>query len=143
MTNTIKIPATFWIIGGLLLIWDLMGVFFFYQDVTTDVSTMMFSSPEEEALFGMYPLWTKIVYGIAVIAGAIGCLALLLRKKWSRSVLLLSLVAVIIQMTHSLFIAGAIDVYGSEAVTLPLMVIAIGAFLVYYAGFATRKGWLA
>ncbi|NOQ72596.1 MAG: hypothetical protein GQ574_11370 [Crocinitomix sp.] len=49
----------------------------------TEEAFALLSSAEQE-LFVHYPLWTTIVYGIAVIAGFLGAIILLMNKKSSQ-----------------------------------------------------------
>jgi hypothetical protein len=45
----------------------------------------------------------------AVSLGFLGSIGLVLRKAWSKSVLVISLISVIIQMYHSFFVANSLD----------------------------------
>ena len=66
----------------LLLIWNLMGVFAFVSDVLLYPSTLDQMQQDFRANF---PLWTKIVYGLAVGLGSFGTFGLFRRKSWSKN----------------------------------------------------------
>ena len=68
---------------------------------------------------------------------------MMLKKGWAAPLFLVSLLAVIVQFGHWLFLANAMEVYGTEAVFMPLLVTAIAAFLVWYSRDAKSKGWLS
>ncbi len=68
---------------------------------------------------------------------------MLLKKAWAAPLFLVSLLAVIVQFGHWLFLTRTIEVYGVEAVFMPLLVTATGGFLVWYSRDAKNKGWLA
>ncbi len=142
MTEKSRIPVWFWIVTTILLVWNLMGVGSFFQHITVSEEALQALPTNERELYGQYPDWAKIAFALAVFGGAIGCIALLLRRKWARPVLVISLIAVIIQMFHSLFIAKAMDVYGPGSVVMPILVILISIFLVWFANYSFKKGWL-
>ena len=119
-----------------------MGVLFFFSHVfiTEDVLALL---PENERdLYSQYPLWTEIVFAIAVFAGLFGTLGILMLKKWCRPLLVISLVAIIIQMSHSLFIADSVAVYGSMAYLMPSLVVIIAFYEVYLANKAIKNAWI-
>jgi len=45
-------------------------------------------------------------------------------------------------MVYNLFLSGAMDVYGPGGMIMPIMVVVIGFFLVWYSHKAIAKGWL-
>lgn len=52
-------------------------------------------SQAERLLFESQPAWVIAAFAIAVWGGALGCLALLLRKKWAMPILLVSLIGIL------------------------------------------------
>ena len=56
--------------------------------------------------------------------------------------LLISLVAVIAQMGYSLFFTTAVEVYGTSAYGMPMMVILIAYFLLRLSNNGIKKGYL-
>lgn len=145
MENTIKtkVPTWFWVVSGLALVWNLAGVMnYLSQAYMTD--EIKGALPEDQAaLLESTPSWVTAAFAIAVFAGALGCLALLLRKKWARPVLLLSLLGIIVQQIYIFFLSDSFEVYGSGAMFLPIVVIVVGIALVYFARMAQNKGWLS
>ena len=97
----------------------------------------------ERLLFETKPAWVTAAFAIAVWGGALGCIALLMLKKWARSVFLISLMGIVVQMIYALFISNSFEVYGPGAVAMPIMVILIGIFLVFFAGKAQKKNWIS
>lgn len=143
MENTSsKVAIWFKVVLTFLFIWNLMGIGSFYVHVFISEETLAALPENERALYGQYPLWTEIAFAIAVLGGTIGSLGLLLRRKWAKPILILSLIAIVIQMFHSLVIADSMEVYGPGAVIMPIMVILLGIFLVWLANYATKKEWL-
>lgn len=138
MTKNLNPPTWIKVTVILLLIWNFIGVLSFLMDQTIDPSTL---DPIQKEFRTQFPLWTKIVYALAVGFGTIGTMALLKRKKWSKNFLIASLLCVIIQMYHSLFVAGGIETFGSTAAILPGIVIFLALFSVWIADLHKLKGW--
>ena len=80
MTTT-KPPVWFWIISILALIWNSMGVNQYLQQAYNTEAFKSMVSTEELEMIGQLPTWYTAVFAIAVFAGALGCILLLLRKK--------------------------------------------------------------
>jgi hypothetical protein len=139
-----KLPKWYMILAVLFLLWNLMGVGSFVQHITISNSpeTLAALPANEAALYGKYPIWTHIAFAVSVFTGVLGCIGLLLKKKWSKPVFVISFVSIVIQMYHSLFMAKATDVYGPGAVFMPIMVILIGLFLIWMADYGIKKGYL-
>lgn len=138
-----KTKKWFWFVSIFFLLWNLLGVlsFFFHAFISANIPEDL---PEnEKALYGEYPLWTYLVFAMAVLGGIIGSIGLVMRKKWSRTAFIISLLAVIPQMTHNVFFTSAIEVYGiTQAVTMPILVVVFAAFLVWFSDLGIKKGWL-
>ena len=136
------IPRSFWIIGSVALVWNLIGVVRYVMQLrlTEDVLTAL---PEaERALYTNIPTWAISAFAVAVIAGAIGSVLLLMRSVWAVPVFLISLLGVLVQMYHAFVIANAIDVLGPGSALVPTLIVGIGVGLIWYARSAKEKGWL-
>lgn len=145
MTNSsTKPPVWFWVIGIIALLWNLMGVNAYLQQAyQTDSFKAMYNTPELLELVNSTPAWATAAFAIAVFAGALGCIALLLRKSWAKPLFLLSLIGIVVQMIYNLFISKAMEVYGPGAALMPALVIVVGIFLVWYSKKSAVKGWIA
>lgn len=141
--NTSKIPTWFWIVAVLGLLWNAMGVFAFISDLTMTPEKLALYTPEQQAALADYPAWTKIIYGIATIAGLLGCIGVLMRKSWAVPLFLASLIAVIVQQAHSIFITRAVEVFGAGvAIVFPVVIIILSFVLLIFARIARGRNWL-
>ena len=138
-----KPPVWFWIVSVLALIWNGMGVNAYLQQAYNTESYREMYPPEQLEIAANMPSWVTAAFAIAVFGGLLGCLALILRKKWAKSILLLSLIGIIVQMIYNLFISKAMEVYGPGAVIMPIMVLIVGIFLVWFSKKGITKGWLS
>ena len=145
MTNSsTKPPVWFWVIGVIALLWNLMGVNAYLQQAyQTDSFKAMYNTPELLEMVNNTPAWAIAAFAIAVFAGALGCISLLLRKSWAKPLFLLSLIGIVVQMIYNLFISKAMEVYGPGAALMPILVIVVGLFLVWYSKKAFTKGWIS
>jgi hypothetical protein len=135
-------PRSFLIISIVALLWNLFGVMSYIMHVTISPEALAAMPAAERALYETSPAWVTGAFAVAVFAGVAACVALLLKKAWAVPLFLVSLIAVVAQFGHWLFVAESIEVYGMEAIFMPLLVTVIAVFLVWYSRDAKRKGWL-
>ncbi len=135
-------PRSFYIIGIAALIWNLIGVMTYVMQVTMSEAAIAALPEGQQAFIQNSPVWVTAAYAIATNAGALGCVLLLVRQSWAYLVLVVSFAGILIQNLYGYFMGGAVEVYGAAGVGLSVAVIAIGAFLIWYAKGATDKGWL-
>ena len=143
MTESKNKPTTsFWIIGIVALIWNLMGVFAYLQDAYSTPEDLAALPAEIQALYENIPAWVTAAYALAVFGGALACVLLLLRKKLATFVFIISFVSILAQMTYNLLMSKAMEVYGPGGMVMPILVIVIGAFLVWYSKKMQDQGVL-
>ena len=142
-SNT-KPPIWFWIVSILALLWNLMGVMsYLEQAYMTDEMKAQYTADQLTLMEGI-PVWVTAAFAIAVWGGLLGCIALLFAKKWAKPVLMLSLIAILIQMAYSFFMTNATEIYGPiPGVIVPLLVIIIGIALVQFARIAEKRYWIS
>lgn len=143
MTDSNKPTTLFWIIGVAALVWNGLGVMQ-YLGMAYMTDEVKAALPEaERTLYDNIPSWVTAAFAIAVFGGLIGSAFLLMRKKLARPMFLISLIAIIVQMSYNLFMSRAAEVYGPGSVIMPIMVIVIGVFLLMYSKKTIAKGWLS
>lgn len=98
---------------------------------------------DQRLLYESRPAWVTGAYAIAVWGGAIGCIALLLKKKWARTGLSISLIGILAQNIYQFFMSNTFEVLGSMAMLLPILVILIAISLVWFADWAEKKGYIS
>ena len=135
--STNKPPVWFWIVSVLALIWNGLGVMaYLAQAFMTDEMMATLSEVQQEQ-YANLPAWYTAAFATAVFLGALGCLALLLRKKWAYILLLISFVAVLVQHAYIFMKLNPVDVI------MPILVIVVSAFLVWFSKNAISKGWIS
>ena len=87
---------SFWAIGTVALIWNVMGIMNFFMQMKAG---MLAEMPESQrAIIESRPAWATGAFAIAVFGGALGCLLLLLRKSAAFYLFIASLLGVIVQL---------------------------------------------
>ncbi|MGF1550507.1 MAG: hypothetical protein ACFBQW_08280 [Sphingomonadaceae bacterium] len=135
---SVKPPAWFWAVATAALLWNLYGVYAYFVQVGM-IGTM---SDIERTLADATPDWVTGAFATAVFAGALGSLALLLRRGWARFLLILSLIGAAIHQSWGLLVGGAGGNQGTAAIALPAAVILIAIFLVWFSGHAYNRDWI-
>ena len=130
---------SFWAIGAIALIWNVMGVINFFVQMNPDVLAAYRES--ERAIIEGRPAWATGAFAIAVFGGALGCLLLLLRKSAAYYLFIASLLGVIVTMTHTLGVG--IDFGLGEILGSILMPLVVAVFLIWYSKQAESKGWIS
>ena len=132
---------SFWVIGAIALIWNVMGVINYFVQMNADA---LATYPESHrAIIEGRPAWATGGFAIAVFGGALGCLLLLLRKSAASYLFIASLLGVIVQLIHTLGIASStIDFSPFEISMMILMPLAVAAFLIWYSKLAKSKAWI-
>ena len=141
-TSNAVIPKWFTIVAILALVWNLMGVMAFIAQMTMTVEMLAELPQAEQEIYNSIPLWATIAFACAVFAGALGSLALLMKKSLAEPLLILSLAGVAIQMFHSFVISNSFEVFGPGGAIMPAMVAVIAMALVRLASKAKANGWL-
>jgi hypothetical protein len=138
-----KVPKWFTAIAIVALLWNLLGCLAFFADLQLSPQDVAKLSPAQQALYNARPGWAVAATALAVFGGAIGCVGLLLRKKWAFILFCLSLVGILAQDFGLFILVNGATLAGSVAVIAQLLVLAIAIGLVFLTRLATARGWLA
>lgn len=144
MDDTVKLPIWFWIVAMLFLLWNAIGIYFFYTQISMTPEEMVRTMGRASAdNFAMMPQWQWWAYGIAVWSGTFAGIALLLRRSWAQPLFLISLLAVVIQYGYSFGVLRIQNVLGwASAAPLPIFIIVMAALGLWFSGWTKKKGWL-
>lgn len=137
-----KPPFWFWIVAVLALLWNLEGLYAFYKELTLSPQALAALPPEQQQINAAMPSWVHAFFGIAVIAGMLGSLGLLLRKRWAVPLLLVSLLSVAVQMASAYATTPVWALMGAGGAVFPLILIVVCALLWLFAKMAVRRGWI-
>lgn len=88
------------------------------------------------------PMWIKIAFGAAVWSGLLASVMLIFKKAWAVPLFILSIVTVIIYDIGIFGVQKAYEVVGNEVVVMPILVIILCVFQVWFAKNAREKTWI-
>ena len=135
-------PLGFWIISVLALLWNLLGVAIFFLQVNMPPEALAAMPVEQRALYESMPAWVDGAFAVAVFGGVLGSAMLLLKKRLALPLLVLSLLGVVAQMGYTYLMTPAFRVYGASGAILPVLLVLIALFLVWFARRALARGWI-
>ena len=139
----VKAPAWFMPVAIVALLWNLLGCFAFASDLMLTPADVAKMSAEQQALYAARPAWAVAATAVAVIGGALGCIGLILRKRWALPLFVLSLVGVLAQDIGLFVLTDGAKLAGTVAVVLQGVVLLVAIGLVLLARKAIRNGWIA
>jgi len=137
------IPIWFRIVSVIALLWNLMGCAAFAAEMLIQEEMMKTMSPEVQEWARGIPSWIYVFYFLGVSCGTLACIGLLVRKSWATPLFAVSLVAVVIQMGYTMFIAKGSDVLGAADKIMSLVVIVLAALLLWLSMHARKQGWMS
>jgi hypothetical protein len=137
-----KPTTTFWIIGGAALVWNLIGLVAYVSSVTISPEAMAKMTIEQQAFYSGTPTWATAAFAVAVNAGVLGSLFLLLRKAWAVPMFVLSLVAIVAQNIDAFVLRDAYGLSGINGVILPALIFGVAVALLIYSRGVKEQRWL-
>lgn len=144
MNDSVKLPAWFWIVAILFLIWNAVGIYFFYTQIAMSPAEIVKTMGQASAdSFAMMPQWQWWAYGIAVWSGTLAGIVLLMRRSWAQLLFLISLASVVIQYGYSFGVLKIHEILGwTAAAPLPMFIIIMASLGLWFSRWATQRGWL-
>ena len=136
-------PMTHWLVAGAALIWNLFGFMVYLMTVrATPEQLAQQYSAAEIAFMDAVPVWATSANAIAVTAGVIACVLLLLRKSLALPLFVASLAALLVQDLYSFVLEDVVGVFGMVPAYIQGTVLVIAIALVFYARSAKSRGLL-
>jgi hypothetical protein len=121
------------------LLFMLLGCAAYLLGVTTDPASLPL---DERAAHDAQPIWLISANAVAVWAGALGALLLLLRRRLAEILLVVSLIAVIIWLAGLLLVPRLRDLLGTDDLAVAVVVSAITWTIYWFARHSRQRGWL-
>jgi hypothetical protein len=134
-------PKWFLPVAILALAWNLIGCAAYLKDVMMSAADIAQMSAAQQALHAARPAWSVGATAIAVWAGALGCIGLIMRKRWATPLLAASLAGVVVQDISLFMMSGVAAETPTAAMVLQGLVLLIAIGLVLLARKASAQGW--
>ncbi|NQW04245.1 MAG: hypothetical protein HQ485_09470 [Acidobacteria bacterium] len=140
MTTT---PKWYMPVSILALLWNLMGCAAYLADVMMTPEDLAAMTEAQQAMYAARPAWAVSATAIAVWGGALGCIGLIMRKRWAGLVLMVSLAGIVVQDLGLFAMGDAAAAVDTTALFLQGLVLLIAIGLVSLARRGTAEGWFA
>ncbi|MFP7723022.1 hypothetical protein [Lysobacter sp. A3-1-A15] len=141
-TTAATLPASHWLIAVIALLWNLLGLAMFVLQVTLSPEALAALPDAQRRVHEATPAWMNMAFGIAVVAGVLGAVALLLRRRWAAMLFAVSLAALVVQILGAFLATPAWAAHGVAGLAMPVLLLVIAGVLWAYARKATTRGWL-
>ncbi len=136
-------PKWFMVVSAIFLVWNLFGLAVFAMGMTVFRTKEALESSglneQQIRLTLSTPTWVNVAFGVAVIFGVLGCIALVIKRRIAIPLLIISLLGVLVQNTYMYFLSDTVEIMGVGA--SPFVIVGAIA-LVPFALYGVNKGWL-
>ena len=116
-----------------------LGLLGMFMHVTTDPATLPL---DQRALFEAEPKWVLAASGAGFMAGFLGSLMLVLRRRAADRMMLLSLAAMIVWLAGMFSTPSFRDLLSTDQIAVLLGVVAIIWTIFWFARHSRQRGWL-
>ena len=129
-----KPPTSFYIIGVVFLVWNIIGFMFYLQHAMMTPETV----PEGVdatmlAFMEATPVWATSAYAIAVNVGMLACVMLLMRRSIALPLYVVSLAGALVLDFDSFVLRDVVAIWGGGAYIVPSAVVIIGVVEICYS----------
>ena len=135
------VPKWFTPVAVLALLWNLLGCFMIWMDATLTPDAVAALPADQQAIHAARETWMVIGSIVAVAAGALGSLGLVLKRRWATPLLVLSVLGLIVQDLGFVMIARTLPIPTAGWIMQGLVLV-IAILLLVMARKAARGGWL-
>jgi len=144
MSGTTKgrTPWHIWVVGIVLLLWNGMGAFDYIMTQTANEAYMAQFSEEQLAYFYGFPVWTVVLWAVAVWGAVLGSILLLMRRALAHLVFIISLVAFVLNAVYSFGLSNGLEIMGTGGAIFSAIILLVEVFAVLYANRMKAGGVL-
>ncbi|MDG1806958.1 MAG: hypothetical protein P8J91_13685 [Pirellulaceae bacterium] len=140
--SDLRVPLYFWVVGGVALLWNIMGCGIFFNEMFNQEAAMESFTEAQKEWVRTTPSWVYVIFGLSVATGLAACVGLLLRKNWALPLFVASFLFVLIQMGYTMLVAGGLQVMGPAGAVMPIVVVILAlAWVVSTLKFRNADWW--
>ena len=137
--RAIHVPRWYWLVAAACLLFELAGCYAYVGQVTIDPATLPL---DQRRLVQAMPVWAVAAYAMAVWVGLIGAVGLMLRKRFARGALLVSLAFVVVQFGGMMLLPGVRGLMSSDQLLGPIVIFVLAYGFWQFSKIADRKDWI-
>lgn len=139
--NSQKAPIWYWAVSAIALVWNALGLMVYLQQAFMSAEDFRNLDPAQQDMLSSQPQWITVAFAIAVFAGFVGCILLLLRKKLAVRMFTLSCIAVFAQYT-GFYLEGYWEGLSGVTILMPVLVPVVALGLIFYARYFEKRSVL-
>ena len=127
-------PISFWVLVGLFLIWNLLGVFHYLTSVNATVESLVAQGMTiaQAGIFHNTPSYHYAVFAFGVWSGLLGTVFLFLRKAWAAPVFFFSAVMTIASFVLDA-VGGNLSALGASYMGIMTFTLMLALFVAWYS----------
>ena len=137
-----KTPVHLWIVGGLAVLWNLVGVFDYLATHLQWEFYMSEFSQDQLDYFYSFPDWAVSGWAFGVWGALAGSIALLMRRRWAVWAFALSLLGMLVSSIYTLGMTNGLEIMGSGGLIFTVVIWVIQVFLLVYSYLMAKRGVL-
>lgn len=126
----------------LLLVWNLIGVGFFFYQATMDLYRLAAVDPYQAHMFATMPLWAWVGYAVGVFAGTAGAVLLLRHRRLATWLFAVSLLGILVQFGRAFLLTDLLEVKGWGSAAFPAFIIAVAVLSIVLSRHLRARGYL-
>jgi hypothetical protein len=121
------------------LLFMLLGCVGLVMHVMTDPATLPL---DQRVLFEAEPKWVLAASAVGFLAGAVGALMMVMRRKVAERELLVSLIAMLVWAAGMVLTPGFRDLLSTNQIAILIVVVALDWTIFWFARHSRQRGWL-
>ena len=137
--ETSSTPIWYWPVAVAALLFEGAGAYLFADSLRLDPATLPL---DQRAVYDATPQWMTIAWAIAIGAGLLGAVGLLLRRRFAEPLLLISLIAVAVQFSGIFLVRQLRELTPEDHLVLPIVILLFAYGFWQTSKLARRNGWL-
>jgi hypothetical protein len=137
------VPIWYWIVSAILLIWNLIGCGACFSQLGANSAKITALPVDQRDAWIAMPATARIAYVVAVTAGLLGAVALLLRSVAAGPLFIASLIGVIVQFGWFFITYKGLSKLGVSSAAFPVFLALVSIGQIAFACSAKTQGWLA
>jgi hypothetical protein len=129
-----KPPTSFYVIGAVFLVWNIIGFMFYLQHAMMTPETVPAGIDAAMLAFmEATPVWATSAYAIAVNVGMLASIMLLMRRSIAMPLYVVSLAGALVLDFDSFVLRDVVSIWGGGAYIIPSAVIIISVIEIWYS----------
>jgi len=140
---TAKTPRHLWLVGILATLWNSVGALDYVMTQTRNEAYMSSFSQQQLDYFYAQPFWMVCAWAIAIWSSVLASILLLMRKRLSAPIFLISLIGVVVTSIYSYGLSNGYEIMGGiGAAAFSALIFIIASALYFYAKAMSDKAVL-